>query len=372
MSADEALLELLRLLKAADYRFTAVSPATHARVLARPCPRPGLRDIFGWNRPFEEDDLDRPFLECLRESEMVDDQAGKLRSRIRVARLGNILFVHSSFPTDDRNSVFFGPDTYRFVRAVRAHLEGEASQWIVDMGAGCGAGAIAAAALTPEARVSAVDVNPLALRFAAINAQAAGVEIETVEARQIPEGADLVIANPPYIMDDARRAYRDGGGLYGGEVALHWARLVEGLTASNPNLQGFQRKGGKVIFYHGWKDQNIAPLHTVDYYNEVVSTLGGVSTYAAALKKTQTFARLFMVPGMQHCNGGPGPNTFDVLGALQQWVEHGVAPDSIIASHSTAGVVDRTRPLCPYPKVARWTGSGSTDVAANFTCKDPT
>jgi len=241
VSADEALLELLRLLKAADYRFTAVTPATHARVLARPCERPGLRDVFGWNRQFDERDLDPPFLQCLRESGMVDEQAGKLRSRVRVASLEDDLFLHSSFPTDSVNSVFFGPDTYRFVRAVRARLECEPPHWIVDMGAGCGAGATAAAALAPRARISGVDVNPLALRFAAINAQAAGVRIDTLEGDQLPEGADLVIANPPYIMDDASRAYRDGGGLYGGEVALGWAhQAVERMTP-----------GGTMLLYTG-------------------------------------------------------------------------------------------------------------------------
>jgi feruloyl esterase len=75
-----------------------------------------------------------------------------------------------------------------------------------------------------------------------------------------------------------------------------------------------------------------------------------------------------MMPGMQHCSGGPGPDTFDGIGTLQQWVEHGIAPDEIVASHYTNKVVDRTRPLCPYPEVAKWTGKGSTDDAANFVC----
>ena len=241
MSADEALLELLRLLKAADYDFMAVTPATHARVLTRPCEKPGLRDIFGWNRPFHEDDLEGPILECLRESEMLDDAAGKLRSRIRVASLEDKLFLHSSFPTDAPDSVFFGPDTYRFVRAILPHLKSAAPRWIVDMGAGCGAGAIAAAAFSPDARISAVDTNPLALRFAAVNAEANGATIETVEAGEVPEGADLVIANPPYVMDEARRAYRDGGGLYGGEVALDWVR--QALERMAP--------GGTMLLYTG-------------------------------------------------------------------------------------------------------------------------
>jgi feruloyl esterase len=95
-----------------------------------------------------------------------------------------------------------------------------------------------------------------------------------------------------------------------------------------------------------------------------VDTLGGVS-------KTMNSIRLFMVPGMGHCGGGEGPNTFDALTALEQWVEQGKAPDSMLASHSTNGVVDRTRPLCPYPQTARFKGSGSIDDAANFACKAP-
>src|SRR5262249_29219354 len=88
-------------------------------------------------------------------------------------------------------------------------------------------------------------------------------------------------------------------------------------------------------------------------------------------EKTKDFFRLFMAPGMGHCSGGPGPNQFDALGALEQWVEKGVAPDKLIASHVTNGQVDRTRPLCPDPQVARWKGTGSSDEAANFSCVAP-
>jgi feruloyl esterase len=88
-------------------------------------------------------------------------------------------------------------------------------------------------------------------------------------------------------------------------------------------------------------------------------------------RETKEFYRLFMVPGMQHCNGGPGPNTFDTVSALEQWVEKSVPPDKMVASHSTNGAVDRTRPLCPYPQEAQWKGSGSTDQAENFVCALP-
>ena len=86
-------------------------------------------------------------------------------------------------------------------------------------------------------------------------------------------------------------------------------------------------------------------------------------------KETDDFARLFMAPGMLHCGGGVGPNTFDAVTALEQWVEHGKKPAELIASHAANGVVDRTRPLCPYPQVAAYKGSGSIDEAASFVCK---
>jgi feruloyl esterase len=103
----------------------------------------------------------------------------------------------------------------------------------------------------------------------------------------------------------------------------------------------------------------------VDYHSSVTRQLSG------AASRVQDGYRLFMVPGMGHCRGGEGPNVFDAVGALEQWVEQKKAPDRITASHSTGGSVDRTRPLCPYPQVAQYTGSGSIDDAANFVCAAP-
>jgi len=136
------------------------------------------------------------------------------------------------------------------------------------------------------------------------------------------------------------------------------------LRPDDPNLATFQSMGGKLLMYHGWADPALSTLTTIDYYNEVVKASGGHQTADA-------FVRFFTVPGMHHCSGGPGPNTFDSLSALEQWVEHGAAPERIIATHRTNGAVDRTRPLCPYPQVARYTGTGSVDDAANFVCKMP-
>jgi len=116
--------------------------------------------------------------------------------------------------------------------------------------------------------------------------------------------------------------------------------------------------------YHGWSDPVIVPMVSVNYYNRVVAAMGGAD-------KTRIFVRLFMVPGMGHCGNGTGPNAFDKVGVIEQWVEHGKAPEVLIASHSDKGTVDRTRPLCVYPKVAKYKGTGSIDDAANFTCALP-
>jgi feruloyl esterase len=134
------------------------------------------------------------------------------------------------------------------------------------------------------------------------------------------------------------------------------------IGATDPDLRKFMSHGGKLIQYHGWNDQLIAPRNSINYYSTVTKTMGG---------SAEKGYRLFMAPGMNHCRGGDGPNSFDMVTALEQWVEKGKPPDHIIASHITDGKVDRTRPLCPYPQVAKYKGSGSSDDAANFTCGLP-
>ncbi|MBV9085583.1 MAG: tannase/feruloyl esterase family alpha/beta hydrolase [Acidobacteriaceae bacterium] len=130
------------------------------------------------------------------------------------------------------------------------------------------------------------------------------------------------------------------------------------LNATDPNLKDFVSHSGKLFLYHGWNDQLIAPQNTVNYYNSVVQKMG---------PKINDSVRLFLAPGMNHCGGGDGPFRFDQLSALEEWVEKGVAPERVIASHPSG----RTRPLCPYPQVAKYKGSGSTDDAANFVCSAP-
>jgi Tannase and feruloyl esterase len=134
------------------------------------------------------------------------------------------------------------------------------------------------------------------------------------------------------------------------------------IDATDPNLKPFFARKGKIIQYQGWADQQIASGNSVMYYKSVLKKMGG-------LKKVKQNYRLFMVPGMGHCQGGDGTSTFDMRKALEEWVEAGKAPDQIIASRVRDGKVDRTRPLCPYPEEAVYKGSGSTDEAANFSCK---
>jgi feruloyl esterase len=134
------------------------------------------------------------------------------------------------------------------------------------------------------------------------------------------------------------------------------------MNATDPNLKPFFAHGGRLLLYHGWSDTNVPTLNTIKYYKSVVDTVGA---------STSNNIRLFLEPGMNHCEGGEGPDTFDKVATLEQWVEKGKAPEQMIASHKTEGKVDRTRPLCPYPQVAKYKGTGSIDDAANFACVAP-
>jgi feruloyl esterase len=166
-------------------------------------------------------------------------------------------------------------------------------------------------------------------------------------------------------------------------MAFTDAKTEHTMNATETDLTPFRRTnpGGKIIMWHGWEDPAISGLDAVDYYEKVMR----------ANEEAKDFFRLFMVPGMLHCGGGPGPNAFgqnlaqspplsdapehDVLSALERWVEQGVAPKSIVAvkylNDNPALGVQRTRPLCAYPNVAFYDGTGSTDVAANFVCRNP-
>jgi feruloyl esterase len=149
------------------------------------------------------------------------------------------------------------------------------------------------------------------------------------------------------------------------EKHLELARKADGGTISvfAPDIKAFVDRGGRLLIYHGWGDTNVPPRSSVVYYNKVAARLGAAQTSESV--------RMFMVPGMGHCGGGEGPNVFDTVTVLEEWKEKGKAPAEMLASRIEDGKVVRTRPLCPYPQLAQYKGSGSIDKAENFVCRNP-
>jgi methylase of polypeptide subunit release factors len=247
-AADRALLALGRELKASGYRFTAITPATHRLVNGRkPTSSAGLPDIFGWSRPFRARDLPAHQIELLAQAGALHKSAALLRSGVRFASLGHQLFVHSAFPTEQSDAVFFGPDTYRFARLIAHSLPRAKIRRILDIGAGSGAGGLHAASLLANAAPSLVlsDVNRQALHFSLVNAALNGVhDVAIVESNlfdRIDGLFDFIIANPPYLVDPLKRLYRHGGGPFGSGLSL---KIVD---------QAIDRlaPGGRLVLYTG-------------------------------------------------------------------------------------------------------------------------
>jgi methylase of polypeptide subunit release factors len=266
---DAALVALGRLLKACGYRFTTVTPATHARVNAQPENQTAasVEDIFGWSRPFLPDQLPEEMASALRDGGAMMVHGNLCRSTVRFSTLGRQIFMHSAFPTDSADAVFFGPDTYRFANALRTTFR-EAGNGravtLVDIGCGSGAGGLyLRSLLSGPVHLILGDINPAAIRFARINAVLNGCDARAVQSdimSDIPGNADMIIANPPYLVDAGARVYRHGGGALGFDLSL---RIVD-------EALGRLAPGGRLLLYTG------APVVAgVDKFREaVVARLG--------------------------------------------------------------------------------------------------
>ena len=222
------LYALGKILQKLDYRFTTPTPATTARVIQRPAKAQAhdLAGIFGWSRPFAAGTAPAAVLEALRAAGAVEQSGDKLRSLLRVSSIGDQLYFHSAYPTTADDSVFFGPDTYRFVRQLQLALPSLAAglQRCADIGCGAGAGAITVALACPDAVVHALDINAEAIKLTSINAALAGADNVIAGYSDLLHNADgefdLMIANPPFMVDHQERAYRHGGGQLGDELSL--------------------------------------------------------------------------------------------------------------------------------------------------------
>ena len=255
MELVESLVLLGRWLRSKDYGFVTPTPATHSRITSRPgiAVAKNLRDVFGWSLPFAPGLLPLDALGWLQRADLLEHSGTMLRSRVRFSSLGDQLYAHSAFPTVDADAVFFGPDTYRFVALIDNELALQALEHIesrpriLDMGCGGGPGGIAAALAAQAAAPELVlaDINPRAVDYARANAQLA--DLQHVSFAQgdlfhaVSGSFDLIVANPPYLVDAAARTYRHGGGPLGSGLS---ERIVaEGLPRMAP--------GGRLMLYTG-------------------------------------------------------------------------------------------------------------------------
>jgi methylase of polypeptide subunit release factors len=244
-----ALTVLGKTLQSRGYRFVAITPATHSRVLDRPPPATTVESIFGWNRPFDRESVDSEIFYLLEDAEVLEGESGRYKSKVRFATIDDLIFAHSAFPTAEQDAVFFGPDTYRFIRLLRAALVDVAPSRplrLIDIGSGSGAAGIVAARLLGQGtEIVLGDINRKALALSAVNAVVNDVPTAKTMFSDVLVGiegaADIIIANPPYLIDDDRRLYRHGGGQLGISLAV---RIVEeGLDRLKP--------GGRLILYSG-------------------------------------------------------------------------------------------------------------------------
>ncbi len=247
-----ALVEVGAWLKTTGYRFVTPTPATHKRINDRAgahAHATSLRDLFGWSKPFSRDMLPSEIFWVMENAGLFHGNGDLFLSRVRFSSLERHLFAHSAYPTDQADSVFFGPDTYRFAALVNSELERAplpASGRILDVGCGAGPGGIIAGVSSAKSLpfLSLTDINRTALQFAAANCALAGIESNFALGDlfgPVIGQFDLIVSNPPYLNDHAGRTYRHGGGQWGGALSERIVR--EGVHRLTP--------GGRLVLYTG-------------------------------------------------------------------------------------------------------------------------
>jgi methylase of polypeptide subunit release factors len=248
-TSTDAMLALGSWLASQGYAFTTTTPDTHQRVVSRAGfdQARDLRGAFGWNLPFSAELLPSALLRSLQAAQLIlPCGSARWRSTLRWSSLDGRLYVHGAFPTTAADSVFFGPDTYRFAALIQHTLATLAipPRYIVDIGCGSGAGGLIAQRSHPAARLVLADINAAALRYAAVNAALADQPCETVLSdvlAGIDGEPDCIVSNPPYMADPAGRAYRDGGAEHGAALSLRiLAESLQRLAA-----------GGTLVLYTG-------------------------------------------------------------------------------------------------------------------------
>lgn len=266
----EAYIELLGYLKEIGYRFITPTPATHTRVVGRAGRKEAhsLEDVLGWSLPFDPVILPNEVVDILADANaLAEGVDGRMKATVRVSSVHDNLFIHSAFPTDAVDSVFLGPDSYRFADYILAKSRQRTGGRILDYGAGAGVGGITAASNWPGSILTLADINPKALYLASVNAQVAGIDHVTVEATSPAElegGFDLIVTHPPFMMDCDKRTYRDGGDLYGAQLSLDW--VLAGLEKLTPNGSlilhtGISIVGGRDLF----REQIAAHVNAADW-----------------------------------------------------------------------------------------------------------
>lgn len=270
-----AYAELLRRLHDTGYRFVTPTPATHTRVVKRAGRERArsLEDVLGWSLPFDPAVLPTGIMDALEVAEAIDHGPDALlKARVRVSSVHDILFVHSAFPTLQADAVFLGPDSYRFADYIAAKSRRLPGSRILDYGAGAGVGGITAASKIADATLTLADINPKALVLASVNAEVAGVRHVAVQASspsQVDGPFDLIVTHPPFMMDSDKRAYRDGGDLYGARLSLDW--VLAGVKKLAPGGQlilhtGISIVGGRDLFREQVMARLDGPEWTIDYH----------------------------------------------------------------------------------------------------------